>query len=273
MKQNISVSKGKRQLNLQAFDRLLDIMDKLREDCSWFKNQTWESLRHLTIEETYELSDAILCSENEEVKKELGDLMLHIVFYSLIAEEKKTFSTADVLNSISEKLIKRNPHIFGEATNKESQMNDLSWEKRKLNTGNTSVLQGIPNSMPALLKAIQIQEKVGGIGFEWESKKKVWQKVEEELKEFKSEYNDKNQSIKNHDKAMEEFGDIIFSLVNFARFIKINPETALELTNKKFIKRFQYLETEAIKDGNKMGEMTLAEMDKYWEKAKKETKK
>jgi len=253
---------------LKAFDRLLTIMDELRENCPWDKKQTMETLRHLTIEETYELSDSILEGNLKEIKKELGDLMLHMVFYARIAQEKKEFDIADVLNSICDKLIERHPHVYGDVIAKDEQTVKENWEKIKLKTGNKSVLQGVPTSLPALVKAIRIQDKARGVGFDWEKKEQVWEKVEEEMQEFKKEFNaESNESI-NKEKAMAEFGDLLFSLVNYARFIDIDPEEALERTNKKFIKRFQYLETESAKDGKKLGEMSLEEMDKYWERAK-----
>jgi MazG family protein len=263
-----SVPDNTREKKLQAFDRLLTIMDELRENCPWDKKQTLETLRHLTIEETYELSDAILEGDLTEVRKELGDLMLHLVFYSRIASESKAFDVADVLNSICDKLIERHPHIYGDVIANDEETVKANWEKIKLKTGNKSVLEGVPTSLPALVKAIRIQDKARGVGFDWERKEQVWEKVEEEMQEFKKEFNtEHNQAIDKH-KAMAEFGDLLFSLVNYARFIDIDPEEALERTNKKFIKRFQFLETESAKDGKKLGEMTLAEMDKYWERAK-----
>jgi MazG family protein len=264
----LSAPDPNRAEKLKAFDRLLTIMDELRENCPWDKKQTMETLRHLTIEETYELSDSILDGDLKEIKKELGDLMLHMVFYARIASEKKVFDIADVLNSICDKLIERHPHVYGDVIAKDEETVKSNWEKIKLNTGNKSVLQGVPASLPALVKAIRIQDKARGVGFDWEKKEQVWEKVEEEMREFKKEFNvEANESI-SKEKAMAEFGDLLFSLVNYARFIDIDPEEALERTNKKFIKRFQYLESESAKEGKKMGEMTLAEMDKYWERAK-----
>jgi XTP/dITP diphosphohydrolase len=257
-----------RETKLKAFDRLLTVMDELRENCPWDKKQTLESLRHLTIEETYELSDAILEGNLNEVKKELGDLMLHNVFYARIAAEQKVFDIADVLNSICDKLIERHPHVYGNTVAEDEKTVKENWEKIKLKTGNKSVLEGVPKSLPALVKAIRIQDKARGVGFDWERKEQVWEKVEEEMSEFKNEFNVESNDAINKEKAMAEFGDLLFSLVNYARFINIDPEEALERTNKKFIKRFQYLETEAAKDGKKMGEMTLAEMDAYWNRAK-----
>lgn len=275
MKKPLSAPDLNREAKLKAFDRLLTVMDELRENCPWDKKQTLESLRHLTIEETYELSDAILEGDLNEVKKELGDLMLHNVFYARIASEVGAFDTADVLNSICDKLIERHPHVYGDVVANDEKTVKENWEKIKLKTGNKSVLEGVPKSLPALVKAIRIQDKARGVGFDWEHKEQVWQKVEEEMQEFKSEHlpvrptddTASNEAV-NKEKAMAEFGDLLFSLVNYARFINIDPEEALERTNKKFIKRFQYLETESAKDGKKMGEMSLAEMDKYWERAK-----
>lgn len=257
-----------REAKLQAFDRLLTVMNELRENCPWDKKQTMETLRHLTIEETYELSDAILEKNYIEVKKELGDLMLHNVFYARIATEAGLFDIADVLNSICDKLIERHPHVYGDVIATDEQTVKENWEKIKLRTGNKSVLEGVPKSLPALVKSIRIQDKARGVGFDWERKEQVWEKVEEEMQEFKKEFNAESNVAIDKEKAMAEFGDLLFSLVNYARFINIDPEEALERTNKKFIKRFQYLETESAKEGKKMGEMTLAEMDAYWNRAK-----
>ena len=276
MKKPLSAPDLNREAKLKAFDRLLTIMDELRENCPWDKKQTLESLRHLTIEETYELSDAILEGDLTEVKKELGDVMLHLAFYSRIASEVKAFDMSDVLNSICDKLIERHPHVYGDVIANDEKTVKENWEKIKLRTGNKSVLEGVPKSLPALVKAIRIQDKARGVGFDWEKKEQVWEKVEEEMQEFKQEFlpvrqagnTELNEPI-NTQKAMAEFGDLLFSLVNYARFIDIDPEEALERTNKKFIKRFQYLETESAKDGKKMGEMKLAEMDEYWNRAKK----
>src|SRR6185369_6741972 len=268
MKKPLSAPDLNREAKLQAFDRLLTIMDELRENCPWDKKQTLESLRHLTIEETYELSDSILDGNLLEVKKELGDLMLHNIFYARIASEMKIFDIADVLNSICDKLIERHPHVYSDVVANDEQTVKENWEKIKLRTGNKSVLEGVPTSLPALVKAIRIQVKARGVGFDWEKKEQVWQKVEEEMQEFKDEFNvESNQPI-DKAKALAEFGDLLFSLVNYSRFLDIDAEEALERTNKKFIKRFQYLETESAKDGKKMGEMSLAEMDEYWKKAK-----
>jgi len=250
---------------LKAFERLLNIMDDLREKCPWDRKQTMESLRHLTIEETYELSDAIVEGDLEEVKKELGDLMLHMVFYSKIGEEKKAFTMESVLNGICEKLIHRHPHIYGDVKVENEQEVLSNWEKIKLKEkgGNKSVLGGVPKSLPALVKAMRIQEKARGVGFDWEEPEQVFDKVREELEEL-------NVEVKaDSDKISDEFGDVLFSLINYARFINVNPEDALERTNKKFIKRFNYLESESKKDGKEMGAMSLAEMDEYWNAAKK----
>jgi MazG family protein len=269
MKKVLSTPDLTREAKLQAFDRLLTIMDELRENCPWDKKQTLESLRHLTIEETYELSDSILEGRLTEIKKELGDLMLHMVFYARIASELKAFDIADVLNSICDKLVERHPHVYGDVIANDEETVKTNWEKIKLKTGNKSVLEGVPKSLPALVKAIRIQDKARGVGFDWERKEQVWEKVEEEMQEFKNEFNVASKDKIDTEKAMAEFGDLLFSLVNYSRFINIDPEEALERTNKKFIKRFQYLETESAKEGKKIGEMTLAEMDVYWEKAKK----
>lgn len=249
---------------LTAFKRLLDIMDELREKCPWDRKQTIESLRYLTIEETYELCDAILDQNMDEIKGELGDLFLHLVFYSKIASETKDFDVADVLNGVCEKLIERHPHIYGDVEVKDEEEVKANWEKIKLQgkKGKKSVLSGVPNSLPAMVKSTRIQEKARGVGFDWENQNQVWNKVNEELQEFKVEVDAGSEKIE------EEFGDVLFSLINYARFIGVNPEDALERTNKKFIKRFQYLETESAKDGKSLGKMTLEEMDEYWERAK-----
>lgn len=253
-----------RSAKLAAFDRLLTVMDELRENCPWDMKQTLESIRHLTIEETYELSDAILENDLQEVKKEIGDIMLHMVFYSRIASETNEFDIADVLNGICDKLIHRHPHIYGDVDAKDEKQVKENWEKLKLKEkGNVSVLGGVPKSLPAMVKAMRIQEKARGVGFDWDNQDQVWEKVHEELDEFKAEVENNDQ-----ENAKNEFGDLLFSLVNYSRFVNIDPEEALERTNKKFIKRFQYLEAESKKDGKAMGEMTLAEMDEYWEKAK-----
>jgi len=268
MKKPFSSPDHNRQEKLNAFDRLLTIMDELRENCPWDKKQTLESLRHLTIEETYELSDAILEGDVGEIKKELGDLMLHLVFYARIASETSAFDIADVLHSICDKLIQRHPHVYGDVVANDEETVKANWEKLKLKHGNVSVLEGVPKTLPAMVKAIRIQDKARGVGFDWERKEQVWEKVEEEMQEFKKEFNAGSANPIDHEKAMAEFGDLLFSLVNYARFIDIDPEEALERTNKKFIKRFQYLERESARDGKKLGEMTLAEMDRYWNRAK-----
>lgn len=252
-----------------AFERLLTIMDTLREQCPWDKKQTLETLRHLTIEETYELSDAILEGDNLEIKKELGDIMLHLVFYTRIASETNDFTMVDVLNGICEKLIHRHPHIYGDViVNNEADVK-RNWEQLKLKEGNKSVLEGVPVSLPALVKASRIQEKARGVGFDWEEKTQVWEKVEEEMREFRDEFNAADNQVIDKEKAEGEFGDLLFSLINYARFIDINPEDALEKTNKKFIKRFQYLESKAKELGKSLKDMTLAEMDLFWNEAKK----
>ncbi len=249
---------------LKAFERLLIIMDELREQCPWDKKQTLESLRHLTIEETYELSDAIIANNLDELKGEIGDLMLHMVFYSKIADEKKAFDIADVLNAICDKLVHRHPHIYGDVEVADEEEVKANWEKLKLKEGKTSVLQGVPKSLPALVKATRIQDKVKGIGFEWDNQDQVWDKVNEEIQEFQDEVKAGNKA-----KMEEEFGDVLFSLINYARWVDINPEDALSKTNQKFIKRFQWMEAETKKDGKSISDMPLTEMDQYWEKAKK----
>lgn len=251
-----------------AFERLLTIMNTLREQCPWDKKQTMETLRHLTIEETYELSDSILDGNMDEIKKEIGDLMLHLVFYTRIASETNQFTIVDVLNGICEKLIHRHPHIYGDITVKDEADVKRNWEQLKLKEGNKSVLEGVPLSLPALIKASRIQEKARGVGFDWEEKSQVWDKVEEELREFRDEFNTTENKAINKEKAESEFGDLLFSLINYARFIDINPEDALEKTNKKFIKRFQYLENKAKQQGKNLKDMTLSEMDIFWNEAK-----
>lgn len=245
-------------------------MDELRENCPWDKKQTMESLRHLTVEETYELSDAILDGNLDEVKKETGDLLLHIVFYARIASELKAFDIADVIHSLCDKLVERHPHIYGDVTAEDEETVKANWEKIKLAKGGTSVLAGVPAALPALVKAMRIQDKARGVGFDWERKEQVWEKVREEMEEFRNEFDPGAELIHDKQKATAEFGDLLFSLVNYARFLDIDPEEALERTNKKFTRRFQYLETASRKEGKKLGEMTLAEMDQYWEQAKRE---
>ena len=258
--------KDKKINQLKAFERLLIIMDELREQCPWDKKQTMESLRHLTIEEVYELGDAILDNDLDEVKKELGDILLHIVFYSKIASETNTFDIADVCHSISEKLINRHPHIYGDVKVKNEEEVKQNWEKLKLKEGKKSVLEGVPKSLPAMVKANRIQDKVAGVGFDWEKPEQVFEKVKEELAELQQEVDSQNV-----DAIESEFGDVLFSMINYARFLNINPENALERTNKKFIKRFQDLETQSKKKNKSLSEMSLEEMDKIWEEAKKET--
>lgn len=250
-----------RKKQLKAFNRLLDIMDDLREKCPWDKKQTMKSLRYLTIEEMYELSDAILENDKTEIMKELGDLFLHLVFYSKIASETNDFDLADVLNSVCEKLIYRHPHIYGDVKVANEEEVKQNWEKLKLKEGKKSVLSGVPNSLPAVVKAYRIQEKVKGVGFEFENSEDTWAKVQEEINEFKAE-TDQN-------KREEEFGDVLFSLINYARFTGINPEDALERTNKKFINRFQQIEELAEKQGKNISELTLEEQNQLWEQTKK----
>ena len=252
-----------RAQQLASIDRLLTIMDELRLKCPWDKKQTLQSLRHLTIEETYELGDAILDNDLEEVKKELGDLLLHIFFYAKIGSETNDFDIGDVAESISEKLIHRHPHIYGDVTVKDEEEVKRNWEKLKLKEGRSSVLEGVPKSLPALVKASRIQEKVAGVGFDWEHPEQVWEKVQEELSELNEEINKGNT-----DRMEAEFGDVLFSMINYARHLKVNPENALERTNKKFIKRFQFLEKAAKKEGKELSDMTLGEMDVHWENSK-----
>jgi XTP/dITP diphosphohydrolase len=252
---------------LKAFERLLNIMDDLREKCPWDKKQTIESLRHLTIEETYELSDAILKNNSEELKKELGDILLHIVFYARIASETNTFDIADVMNALCDKLIFRHPHIYGDVKVNDEEDVKQNWEKlkQKEKGGNTSVLSGVPNSMPALLKAYRIQEKARAVGFDWDEPEQVFEKVKEEINELNEEVKKEN----NISKIEDEFGDVLFALINYGRFIKVNPEDALERTNKKFIKRFNYMEQKIKEQGKQLGDCTLTEMDVFWNEAKK----
>ena len=249
---------------LTAFKRLLDIMDELREKCPWDKKQTLESLRKLTIEETYELADAIVENDLEELKGEIGDIMLHMVFYSKIADEKGAFDITDVLNEICDKLVHRHPHIYGDVEVADEEEVKANWEQLKLKEGKTSVLQGVPKSLPAMVKANRIQEKARGVGFDWDNKEQVWAKVQEELDELKVEV-DANADI---NRIEDEMGDVLFSVINYARFIDIDPETALERTNKKFIKRFQFLESKVKEQGKELSKMTLDEMDVLWEEAK-----
>ncbi len=276
----------------KAFQRLLFVMDDLRENCPWDKKQTLESLRYLTIEEVYELSDAILSKDNinakqeiknQEIKQELGDLMLHLVFYSKIASETNDFDVTDVLNSVCEKLIHRHPHIYSNVIAETESEVKLNWERIKLQEKSNSIsdnstkktkslFEGVPKSMPALVKAIRIQEKARGVGFDWDKAADVWEKVKEEEQELFEHVDTSDETVHtviNQEEAENEFGDLLFSMINYARFLGINPENALEKTNRKFISRFEFLETEAQKDGKKLEKMTLAEMERYWQKAKK----
>ena len=255
---------SKHQESLKSIERLLLIMDDLRAQCPWDKKQTMQTLRTLTIEETYELTDAIIDDDMEEVKKELGDLLLHIAFYSKIGDEKGLFDIGQVAEAISDKLVDRHPHIYGDVTVADEAEVKRNWEKLKLKEGKKSVLEGVPRSLPALVKAQRIQEKAAGIGFDWEQPEQVFDKVREELQEFSEEV-----TRQDKDRMESEFGDILFALINYARFLKINPENALERTNKKFIYRFQYLEERAREEGKSLSEMTLNEMDVYWEEAKR----
>lgn len=256
-------SLNNRENQLQAINRLLDIMDDLRAHCPWDQKQTFETLRHLTIEETYELGDAVLDHDLDEIKKELGDLLLHIVFYAKIGSEQNAFDMADIANAISDKLVIRHPHIYGDIKVQNADDVAQNWEQIKLKEGKKSVLEGVPKSLPALVKALRIQDKVAGIGFDWENKDQVWEKVQEELTELQVEVNNDNQERKE-----SEFGDVLFALINYARFINVNPENALENTNKKFIKRFQLMENNINKDGKKIHEMNLKELDVYWNTTK-----
>lgn len=252
----------------ESFERLIEVLNTLRIECPWDRKQTMESLRHLTIEELYELTDAILEKDYQEIKKELGDILMHLVFYARIAEEEGKFNIVDVLNSVCDKLINRHPHIYGDIEVKDDEEVKQNWESIKLKEGNRSVLQGVPQSLPALVKAYRIQDKVRGVGFDWEDKKEVWKKVEEELAEFKAEF-DLDSDLINTERAEQEFGDLLFSLINYGRHLGINPENALEKTNKKFIHRFTYLENKAKEKGLVLKDMTLEEMDVYWNEAKK----
>ena len=254
---------GSRSDQLNAFSRLLDIMDNLREKCPWDRKQTFQSLRHLTIEETYELGDAILENNNEEIKKELGDLLLHIIFYAKIGSEKKVFDITDIANQISEKLIRRHPHIYGNLKAYDADEVSSNWEIIKLNEGKKSVLDGVPKALPALVKAYRVQEKASSVGFDWDDIDGVLSKVEEELEELRIELTEKK-----IDNIESEFGDLLFSLINYARFLEINPENALEKTNKKFIKRFKYIESSANKVKKKINELSKEEFDFFWQKAK-----
>ena len=253
-----------RAQQLDAFNRLLDIMDDLREKCPWDKKQTFQSLSHLTIEEVYELTDAIQNNDLEEIRKELGDVIMHIVFYSKIGSETNVFDIGDVLNSISDKLVERHPHIYGDTEAKTEEEVLKNWELIKLEKGNRSVLEGVPKGLPAVVKAYRIQDKVKGVGFDWDNADDVWAKVEEELQEFQDEV-----QVNDQDKMEKEFGDVLFSLINYARFKGINPEDALAKTNNKFIRRFQIMENLLENDGFALGNLSLEQMDVYWDKAKK----
>jgi MazG family protein len=256
-----STQDPKRAEKLEAFDKLLTLMDELRENCPWDKKQTFESLRHLSIEEVYELSDAIMDKDKTEIKNELGDVMLHLLFYSKIASETNAFDIKDVLDGIREKMTRRHPHIYGDVTVKDEEDVKKNWEKIKLTEGNKTTLGGVPKSLPSLVKAIRIQEKARGVGFDWDEKSQVWDKVQEELQEFKE--------APTPEEREKEFGDLMFSLINYARFEGINPAHALELTNKKFIYRFNYLEQKAKENNQELSDMSLEEMDVLWEEAKK----
>jgi XTP/dITP diphosphohydrolase len=247
----------------KAFARLLTIMDELREKCPWDQKQTYDSLRYLTIEEMYELSDAILDKDIQGIKKELGDVLLHIVFYARIASETNDFDIADVIHSVCDKLVHRHPHVYGDVKVADEKEVKANWEKLKLKEGNKSVLEGVPKSLPAIVKAFRIQEKVRGIGFDWDDKSQVWEKVLEEIEELKVEIKKGD-----NDRIESEFGDVLFALTNYARFIDVNPEDALERTNKRFIKRFQIMEKMITKEGLDLSDMKLSEMDVFWEKAK-----
>lgn len=253
----------------KALERLITILDTLRIACPWDRKQTMESLRHLTMEELYELTDAILEKDYNEIKKELGDVMLHLLFYTKIADEQQQFNVVDVLNAICDKLIIRHPHIYADTQVANEEDVKSNWESIKLKEGNKSVLSGVPKGLPALVKAYRIQDKVRGVGFDWEDKTEVWGKVEEELAEFKHEFNLTDGEPVDQEKAEAEFGDLLFSLINYARHLGINPENALERTNKKFMQRFSHLEKRAAENGRNLKEMSLDEMDVYWNEAKK----
>ena len=257
--------KEKMNTELEQFDRLSNILDELREKCPWDKKQTIDSLRYLTIEEVYELSDAIVEQQYDEVKKELGDILMHILFYSKIAKDEKLFDLTDVLNSICEKLIRRHPHIYGNVEANDAEAVKQNWEKIKMTEGRTSVLDGVPNTLPAVVKAVRMQEKARGIGFDWDNANQVKDKVMEEWNELQVELS----KVDNHDNIEAEFGDLLFALINWSRFIGVNPEDALERTNKKFKQRFQYMEKRSRETGIQLQDMTLDEMDVWWNEAKK----
>jgi len=256
-------------VRLIAFEKLLNIMDDLRTKCPWDQKQTFESLRHLTIEETYELSDAILKGDKNEIKKEIGDVLLHLVFYSKLGSETKDFDITDVINSLCEKMIYRHPHIYGDVKVENSDEVIQNWEKLKQKEGNKGALSGVPNSMPSLLKALRIQDKARAIGFDWEDPNQVWEKVQEELSELQVEVTSRTSVNENTGKIENEFGDVFFALINYARFLNVNPEDALEKTNKKFISRFNYMEQKIIAQGKALADCSLSEMDVFWNEAKK----
>lgn len=264
--------KAMSQSSTEAFQRLLDIMDRLRVECPWDKKQTIESLRHLTIEEVFELSQAIVDEDYQDVKKELGDIIMHIVFYSRIAQDRNLFTIDDVINGICEKLIIRHPHVFGDTSVKNAEEVADNWEKIKLTKEhNRSVLGGVPNALPELVKAYRMQEKAAGVGFDWDNKEQVWDKVEEEIRELKEEVGNMGTGAGtgSRERVTEEFGDLMFALVNYSRFIKVNPMDALEVANKKFRSRFNYVEEKAREAGKSLVDMSLDEMNELWEEAKK----
>ena len=262
-----------REQHLAAFGRLLDIMDDLREKCPWDRKQTFESLRHLTIEETYELADAILDKDVDEIRKETGDLLLHMVFYaklgSELPEEEGGYDIADALHGICDKLVERHPHIYGDVEANDEETVKANWEKLKLKEGKTSVLEGVPRSLPSLVKAYRVQDKVRGVGFDWDNAGQVWDKVQEELGEFRAEL---DAPARDPERVADEFGDVMFALINYARFVDVNPDEALERTNRRFIARFRHLETAVREDGKDLSDMTLKEMDVYWDRAKEALK-
>ena len=271
METNSQKPKAKSQSSMDAFQRLLDIMDRLRVECPWDKKQTIESLRHLTIEEVFELSQAIVDEDYQDVRKELGDIIMHIVFYSRIAQDRNLFTIDDVINGICEKLIIRHPHVFGDTSVKSAEEVADNWEKIKLTKEqNRSVLGGVPNALPELVKAYRMQEKAAGVGFDWENKEQVWEKVEEEIRELKEEIREREMETGNENKERitEEFGDLMFALVNYSRFIKVNPMDALEVANKKFRSRFNYVEEKARENGKSLVDMSLDEMNELWDEAK-----
>ncbi len=271
METNTQKPTAKSQSSMDAFQRLLDIMDRLRVECPWDKKQTIESLRHLTIEEVFELSQAIVDEDYQDVKKELGDIIMHIVFYSRIAQDRNLFTIDDVINGICEKLIIRHPHVFGDTSVKSAEEVADNWEKIKLTKEqNRSVLGGVPNALPELVKAYRMQEKAAGVGFDWENKEQVWEKVEEEIRELKEEIREREMETGNGNKERitEEFGDLMFALVNYSRFIKVNPMDALEVANKKFRSRFNFVEEKARENGKSLVDMSLDEMNELWDEAK-----